>query len=70
MATISDVAASAGVSVSTVSRWLSGQAIRSAGAVQAAVEDLGYRPNAMAQSLKSGRRGAIGVVVPDITNPF
>jgi DNA-binding LacI/PurR family transcriptional regulator len=70
MATINDVAARAGVSVSTVSRWLSGQVIRNAEAVQAAVEELGFRPNAMAQSLKSGRRGAIGVVVPDITNPF
>ena len=70
MTTISDVAARAGVSVSTVSRWLSGQAIRNSAAVQAAVEELGFRPNAMAQSLKSGRRGAIGVVVPDITNPF
>lgn len=70
MPTISDVAARAGVSVSTVSRWLSGQSIRKGEAVQAAVEELAFRPNAMAQSLKSGRRGAIGVVVPDITNPF
>lgn len=70
MSTIHDVAARAGVSVSTVSRWLSGQTVRSADAVQAAVRELDYRPNVMAQSLKSGRYGAIGVVVPDITNPF
>lgn len=70
MTTISDVAARAGVSVSTVSRWMSGQPVRSAEAVRQAVEELAYRPNVMAQSLKSGRRGTIGVVVPDISNPF
>lgn len=70
MTTISDVAERAGVSVATVSRWLSGQRVRSADAVRQAVEELGYTPNVLAQSLKSGRRGAIGVVVPDISNPF
>ena len=68
--TINDVAERAGVSVATVSRWLSGQRVRSAEAVRQAVEELGYKPNVLAQSLKSGRRGAIGVVVPDISNPF
>jgi len=70
MSTIHDVAHRAGVSVSTVSRWLAGQPVRSAEAVARAVQELGYRPNVLAQSLKSGRRGAIGVVVPDISNPF
>jgi len=70
MTTISDVAARAGVSVSTVSRWLSGQQVRSADAVRRAVDDLAYTPNVLAQSLKSGRRGTIGVVLPDISNPF
>jgi LacI family transcriptional regulator len=70
MATIYDVAARAGVSTATVSRFLAGQPIRDAEAVRRAVVDLGYTPNAVAQSLKSGRRGAIGVVVPDVTNPF
>lgn len=70
MATIRDVAARAGVSVATVSRWLSGQHVRTAVAVQRAVEELDYRPNASAQSLRTGHRGTIGVVVPDITNPF
>jgi DNA-binding LacI/PurR family transcriptional regulator len=70
MTTIHDVARRAGVSVATVSRWLAGQKVRSADAVARAVEDLNYRPNAAARSLKTGRLGTIGVVVPDITNPF
>ncbi len=70
MTTIQDVAARAGVSVATVSRWLSGQQVRSADDVSRAVEDLGYRPNMSARSLKTGRRGAVGVIVPDIANPF
>jgi DNA-binding LacI/PurR family transcriptional regulator len=68
--TIHDVAERAGVSVATVSRFLAGQSVRSADAVRQAVADLDYRPNASAQSLKTGRQGTIGVVVPDITNPF
>lgn len=70
MTTIHDVARRAGVSAATVSRWLAGQQVRSADAVRHAVEELEYRPNASAQSLKTGRRGTVGVVVPDITNPF
>lgn len=70
MATIHDVAARAGVSPATVSRFLRGQRVRSAEAIQAAVDGLGFQPNVAAQSLKSGRTRAIGVVVPDITNPY
>ena len=69
-ATITDVARVAGVSPATVSRFLSGQNIRQAEAVWRAVEELGYAPNRLARSLKSGRTRNIGVVVPDITNPF
>lgn len=70
MATIHDVAARAGVSAATVSRFLRGQRVRSPEAIQAAVDELGYWPSAAAQSLKSGRTRTIGVVVPDITNPY
>jgi DNA-binding LacI/PurR family transcriptional regulator len=70
MTTIHDVASRAGVSVATVSRWLAGHNVRAGEDVRRAVEELGYRPNASAQSLKTGRQGTIGVVVPDITNPF
>jgi LacI family transcriptional regulator len=34
------------------------------------VRALGYSPSVVARSLKSGRHGALGVIVPDITNPF
>ncbi len=69
-ATITDVARRAGVSPATVSRFLSGQNIRHAEVVWRAIEELGYAPNRLARSLKSGRTRNIGVVVPDITNPF
>jgi DNA-binding LacI/PurR family transcriptional regulator len=65
VATIFDVAAEAGVSHQTVSRTLKGdptvrQATRER--VQAAVEALGYRPNAAARALASGRPRIIGLI--------
>lgn len=68
--TIHDVAARAGVSSATVSRFLNGGRVRRAGAIRLAIEELRFHPNALARSLKSGATRAIGVVVPDITNPF
>lgn len=68
--TITDVADRAGVSPSTVSRYLRGDRVRSAAKVELAINDLGFRPSPAAQSLKSGRTGAIAVVVPDVSNPF
>jgi LacI family transcriptional regulator len=70
VSTIHDVAARAGVSAATVSRHLRGQRVRTAEAIQEAIDALGYRPSLAAQSLKSGRTNTIGVVVPDITNPY
>src|SRR5579859_6078620 len=70
MTTISDVARRAGVSTATVSRYLSGRSVRTGEAIQRAIDELAYAPSAIAQSLKSGRTGNIGVVVPDITNPY
>jgi DNA-binding LacI/PurR family transcriptional regulator len=60
-----DVAAQAGVSLSTVSRVLTGRTpvsekLRTK--VQAAVDELGYRPNAAAQTLVSGKRSTIAVL--------
>jgi LacI family transcriptional regulator, repressor for deo operon, udp, cdd, tsx, nupC, and nupG len=70
-----DVAARAGVSQSTVSLVLSGkargrvsEALRSR--VEAAAADLGYRPNFAGQALRNGRLQVVGLVVPDVTNPF
>ena len=73
MATIQDVAKAAGVAASTVSRYLNGQ-LRVTPATEArlldAVATLGYVPNAQAKNLARRRSGAIGFVVPDISNPY
>ena len=70
MATIGEVAQNAGVSVSTVSRFLRGQSVRSDEAIRQAIQKLGYQPSPEARGLRSGVHYAIAVVVPDITNPF
>jgi DNA-binding LacI/PurR family transcriptional regulator len=70
-----DVARRAGVSQSTVSLVFSGKApgrisARTEAAVREAADALGYRPNAAARALKTGAARTIGLVIPDITNPF
>ncbi len=71
--TIADVAREAGASVATVSRVLNGVDTVAPGLaerVRAAILDLGYRPSAAAQGLARGRSGTIGVLVPDLANPY
>lgn len=71
--TVHDVARAAGVSPPTVSRVLAGGKPVSAelsDRVRAAAAELGYRPNPAAQVLVSGQHGTIGVVLPDLANPF
>ncbi|MBB5577683.1 MULTISPECIES: LacI family DNA-binding transcriptional regulator [Rhizobium] len=73
MPTVKDVAVYAGVSVGTVSRVLSGEtAVKSIlrEKVNDAVNALGYRPNVTARALRTSRTDVIGLIVPDITNPF
>jgi DNA-binding LacI/PurR family transcriptional regulator len=70
VANIHDVAQRAGVSTATVSRYLRGHNVRSDDAVRQAIDELRYRPQAAARSLRSGIHYAIAVVVPDVTNPF
>jgi LacI family transcriptional regulator len=70
MTTMYDVARLAGVSPATVSRHLRGQPVRDAERVQRAIDELGYFPNAVARTLKSGVTQTVGIVVPDVTNPF
>jgi LacI family transcriptional regulator len=69
---IGDVARHASVSPATVSRVLNGDETVGASyrrRVLRAVEELGYRPNRLAQNLRRQRSAAIGVVVSDIENP-
>ena len=73
MASIKDVAAVAGVSVATVSRVLNDHPSVSAAArarVLAAVEALGYRPNAVARSLRTDQTRTLGLVISDVLNPY
>jgi LacI family transcriptional regulator len=72
-ATLNEVAQRAGVSVATASRALSGRRVVAADLIErvrAAAEDLGYRHNALAASLRRQQTGTIGLVVPQISNPF
>ena len=68
-----DVANEAGVSVFTVSAVVNGKshvgkALRQR--VEAAIQKLSYRPNLLARSLANRQTHTIGIVVPDISNPF
>src|SRR5690606_9094225 len=71
--TLKDVAKSAGVSLASAS-----YAINKTGSlsedtrvhVLKVAEELGYRQNLAARAARTGRTGAIGFVVPDMTNPF
>jgi len=71
--TLVDVARASGVSITTVSRVINaGPNVRDdvRHRVQAAVDDLGYEPNAVARSLRSGRDATIGVVVDSLADAF
>lgn len=70
---IHDVAARAGVSVATVSRSLAAQRTvreETRARVLAAAAELGYEPNRAARGLITGRTGNVGVIVPDLGNPY
>lgn len=72
-ATIFDVAARAGVSIGTVSHTLSGRryvAPDTRARVELAIQELGYRRNRIASSLTLQRTTTIGMVIPDVANPF
>ena len=74
MITILDVARRAKVSITTVSRVLnkSDHKVNEETRVRvlAAVKELDYRPNALAKSLIKKRSMTIGVILPDISNPY
>jgi len=72
-ARLADVAAEAGVSISTVSRVFSNPERLSPATVQRVREvaaRLRFAPNVMARALRAGDSPYIGVVVPDISNPY
>lgn len=71
--TIKDVAARAAVSASTVSRAFSRPDMVAEAAYQRvmkAAEELGYQPNPLARSLALRRTGNVGLILPDIANPY
>ncbi len=72
-ATITDVAEAAGVAASTVSRAFTRPTrvnhVTRAHVLETAAR-LGYSPNPAAQALESGRTTTLGLLVPDITNPY
>ncbi|BEL06670.1 LacI family DNA-binding transcriptional regulator [Actinoplanes sichuanensis] len=70
--TIVDVARHAGVSTTAVSKVLRnayGTSSQMRSRVNAAVDELGYRPSAAARALR-GRTWTLGVMLPDVRNPF
>jgi LacI family transcriptional regulator len=73
-ATMADVARLAGVSVATVSRVLSGSPRAVDPTMHAAVTEaaaqLGYRVNLVGRALRQTRSATVGLVVPDLENPF
>lgn len=73
MATIDDVSKRAGVSRSTVSRVVANNGYVSEEkrrAIQQAIAELGYRPNTLAQALRSNRSNMIGAVLVDIGTSY
>lgn len=73
MASIQDVAKKAKVGVGTVSRVLSGNgyvAEDTKRRVEKAIKALDYTPNELARNLLRNKTNIIGVIVPDIANPF
>jgi len=73
MVNLKDVATAAGVSVATVSYVLRGAKPVSReveARVWEAARELGYQPNRSAQALRTGRSRTLGLLVPDLTNPY
>lgn len=71
--TMRDVAASAGVSLKTVSRVVNDEPrVReeTAARVRTAIDRLGFVPNELASGLRAGRSSALGLIIEDLANPF
>jgi LacI family transcriptional regulator len=73
VATISDVAARAGVSTATVSRALNGKSTvdhELVARVVAAATELGYQPNGPARNLRRQEAAVVALIISDVENPF
>ena len=73
MPTIREVAKKAGVSSTTVSHVINHTRFVSEDVserVRSAMDELGYRPNALARSLRRGETKTLGLIMPDSANPF
>jgi LacI family transcriptional regulator len=73
MTTIKEVAARAGVSSATVSHVINNTRYVSdvvKQRVQESMNEMGYRPNALARSLRQGKTQTLGLILPDSSNPF
>ncbi len=71
--TMSDVAREVGVSTMTVSRVINDKGDVSPATrrrVNEAIQRLGYRPSSIARSLATRHTGTLGLVIPDVANPF
>jgi LacI family transcriptional regulator len=69
---MAEVAARAGVTKQTVSNVVSGKKVRpeTLAKVNAAIAELGYKPNLVARSLRTGTTATVGLFVPSVANPF
>jgi DNA-binding LacI/PurR family transcriptional regulator len=73
MSTIIDVARMAGVSTTTVSRFLNGKGPVSRGAedrIKSAIAELKYRPSPFAKGMRTNSSRTIGILIPDYRNMF
>ncbi len=73
MATMKDVAKAAGVSLGSVSHYMNDRVPVSpdkAARIQQAIDALGYRVDQSARSLRRRQTQSVGLIIPDISNPF
>ena len=72
MTTIKDVARLAGVSPSTVSKYINGGSVRkeNIASIRSAIARLDYRVNPIARSLKTRRSHSVGILLPSLAAPF
>ena len=72
-ATLKDIANAVGVDISTASKVVNGGGISVRPETRQAILDeatrLNYRPHALARNLRTRRTGALGILLPDLTNP-